>query len=149
MILAAFVENGYHLRMSETETAWSHRALDELRAAGYRRGLARTRVIAFLDAQDCCVGAQDLHRASVYRVLDVLTEKRLVQRVDLGDGVTRFEPIRDAVEHHHHIVCDDCGRIEAFADQRLERVLRDVEKNSGYAVAGHDIVLRGACSTCR
>jgi Fur family ferric uptake transcriptional regulator len=116
-------------------------------------------VIEFLDRQDCCVGAQEIHRelrslgeriglASVYRVLDVLARKRLVQRVDLGDGVTRFEPLRDA-EHHHHIVCDDCGKIDAFADERLESVLRDVERNSGYAVAGHDIVLRGACSACR
>ena len=87
--------------------------------------------------------------ASVYRVLDVLAEKRLVQRVDLGDGVARFEPLRDTVDHHHHIVCDDCGRVEPFADQRLERVLRDVEEGSGYDVAGHDIVLRGACSACR
>jgi len=139
---------------------WAEQALAELRAAGYRRGLARARVIEFLDAHDCCVGAQEIHRelvargervglASVYRVLDVLVEKRLAQRVDLGDGVTRFEAMRNSVEHHHHIVCDDCGRIEPFADQRLERVLRDVEKSSGYAVAGHDIVLRGACSECR
>jgi Fur family ferric uptake transcriptional regulator len=141
-------------------TPWSEQALAELRAAGYRRGLARARVIEFLDTQDCCAGAQEIHReliargervglASVYRVLDELAEKRLAQRVDLGDGVTRFEAVRDSVEHHHHIVCDDCGRIEPFADQRLERVLRDVEKGSGYAVAGHDIVLRGACSECR
>ena len=146
--------------MAESRTAWSERALAELRAAGYRRGLARGRVIDFLDRQECCVGAQEIHRelrsrgepvglASVYRVLEVLADKRLVQRLDLGDGVARFEPIRDSVQHHHHIVCDDCGKIEAFADQRLERVLRDVEANSGYAVAGHDIVLRGACSSCR
>jgi Fur family transcriptional regulator, ferric uptake regulator len=151
-------DNGYHLLVSET--AWSDRALSELRDAGYRRGLARRRVIDFLDAQDCCVGAQEIHHelvergervglASVYRVLDVLAEKRLVQRVDLGDGVARFEPLRDTVDHHHHIVCDDCGRVEPFADQRLERVLRDVEESSGYDVAGHDIVLRGACSACR
>ena len=155
MILVSVVENRYHLRMS-----WSEQALAVLRGAGYRRGLARTRVIDFLEAQDCCVGAQEIHRelssrgepvglASVYRVLEMLAEKRLVQRLDLGDGVTRFEPIRDVDEHHHHIVCDDCGRIEPFADQRLERVLKDVEENSGYAVAGHDIVLRGACSACR
>lgn len=146
--------------MAEVRTPWSERALAELRAAGYRSGLARGRVIDFLDRQECCVGAQEIHRelrargesvglASVYRVLDVLVEKRLVQRLDLGDGVTRFEAIRDESDHHHHIVCDDCGKIETFADQRLERVLRDVEANSGYAVAGHDIVLRGACSTCR
>ena len=141
-------------------TTWSERALEELRTAGYRHGSARTRVIGYLDAQDCCVAAQDIHQAlhtsgervglaTVYRVLDALVGTRLVQRVDLGDGVARFEPVRDSVEHHHHIVCDDCGRIEPFADARLERVLRDVEKSSGYEVAGHDIVLRGACSACR
>lgn len=141
-------------------TTWSERALGELRAAGYRRGAGRSRVIGYLDAQDCCVGAQEIHRAlldrgeqvglaTVYRVLDALVETHLVQRIDLGDGVARFEPVRDAGEHHHHIVCDDCGRIEPFADERLERVLRDVEQSSGYDVAGHDIVLRGACSSCR
>ena len=142
-----------------TKTTWSERALAELRSAGYRRGSARARVIDFLDRQQCCVGAQEIHRelrslgepiglASVYRVLDVLAEKRLVQRLDLGDGLTRFEAVRDA-DHHHHIVCDDCGKIEVFADERLESVLRDVERSSGYAVAAHDIVLRGACSACR
>jgi Fur family transcriptional regulator, ferric uptake regulator len=141
-------------------TTWSERALAELRSAGYRRGTARVRVMDFLDLQQCCVGAQEIHRelqargepiglASVYRVLDVLAEKRLVQRLDLGDGVTRFEPVRDTEDHHHHIVCDDCGKIEVFADERLESVIRDVEESSGYAVAAHDIVLRGACSACR
>jgi Fur family ferric uptake transcriptional regulator len=141
-------------------TTWADRALEQLRDAGYRSGAGRTRVIGYLDAQDCCVAAQDIHQAlhtsgervglaTVYRVLDALVGTRLVQRVDLGDGVARFEPVRDSVEHHHHIVCDDCGRIEPFADARLERVLRDVEQSSGYEVAGHDIVLRGACSACR
>ena len=143
-----------------TEAAWSERALEELRAAGYRRGFARVRVIDFLDRQGCCVGAQEIHLelrsrgeavglASVYRVLDVLAAKGLVQRLDLGDGVTRFEAVRHSEEHHHHIVCDGCGKIEPFADDRLERVIRDVEEKSEYAVAGHDIVLRGECGACR
>jgi len=142
------------------QQTWSAQALDELRASGHRRGGARARVIEFLDRQDCCVGAQEIYEAlrsrgepvglaSVYRVLDVLAEKRLVQRVDLGDGVTRFETIRRPDDHHHHIVCDDCGKIEPFADDRLEQALRQVEQRSGYVVAGHDIVLRGACSACR
>ena len=142
------------------EAAWSERALSELRAGGYRRGAARVRVIDFLDRQGCCVAAQEIHQelrssgeavglATVYRVLDVLADKRLVQRLDLGDGITRFEAIRHSEEHHHHIVCDDCGKIEPFADQRLERALKDVEAHSGYEVAGHDIVLRGACASCR
>ena len=52
--------------------------------------------------QDCCASAQEIHAslraggrsvgiASVYRVLEVLSELRLVQRVDVGDGIARFE----------------------------------------------------------
>jgi Fur family ferric uptake transcriptional regulator len=46
-------------------------------------------------------------------------------------------------------VCDGCGKVETFTDERLETALRDVEDKSGYAVAAHDVVLRGACSACR
>jgi Fur family transcriptional regulator, ferric uptake regulator len=85
--------------------------------------------------------------STVFRLVTRLEEERKVVRVDWRERGSRFEWAERP--HHHHIVCDDCGKIEAFADQRLERVLRDVEQNSGYAVAGHDIVLRGACRTCR
>jgi Fur family transcriptional regulator, ferric uptake regulator len=146
--------------MRPPTTPWSERALAELRSAGYRRGSARLAVIRFLDEQSCCLGAQQIHDelrslgtpvglASVYRVLDTLAQKGLLQRLDLGDGVTRFEPVRTDDDHHHHLVCDDCGKVEAFADERLETVIRDVQERSGYAVAAHEVVLRGACSACR
>jgi hypothetical protein len=51
-------------------------------------------------------------------------------------------------EHHHHLVCDDCGKVEAFVDDELERVLDDLEAQTGYTIAGHDVVLRGICDTC-
>src|SRR5919202_1706281 len=117
--------------MARVSSPWVRRAAAQLRAAGLRQGAART------------VGL-----ASVYRVLDTLAEHGLLQRLDVGDGVTRFEPLRGA-DHHHHLVCDDCGKVEAFADDRLEHVIRAVEQRSGYAVAAHDVVLRGACASCR
>ena len=98
---------------------------DELRAEGRRVGIA-----------------------SVYRVLEQLTRDGFVQRIDVGAGTSRFEPILADGEHHHHLVCDDCGKVEAFADDELERALRKVERRTGYSVAGHDVVLRGACKTC-
>ena len=140
---------------------WSEQAAARLRASGHRQGPARAAVIDFLERQSCCVGAQEIHDelraqgrpiglASVYRVLETLADHALLQRVDVGDGVARFEPARtEHAEHHHHLVCDGCGKVEPFADDRLERVLRDVEQRSGYAVAAHDVVLRGECETCR
>ena len=146
--------------MAKAPSHWVDRATAQLRSAGYRRGAARTAIIDLLDRQPCAVSAQALHDelsslgqpvglASVYRVLDTLVANGLLQRLDLGDGVMRYEPSRTDEDHHHHLVCDDCGKVEAFADDRLERAIRDLERRSGYAVAAHDVVLRGACEACK
>jgi Fur family transcriptional regulator, ferric uptake regulator len=116
-------------------------------------------VIELLGRQDCCLTAQEIFDqlrgegrrvgiASVYRALDQLSRDGYVQRIDFGAGTTRFEPIHANGEHHHHLVCDDCGKVEAFADDQLEEALRQVEGRTGYQVAGHDVVLRGACREC-
>ena len=85
----------------------------------------------------------------MYRALDGLDELGLVQRVDLGDGVARFEPADPTGEHHHHLVCADCGKVEPFEDPSLEAVLERVAGGHGFALAAHDVVLRGACRDCR
>jgi Fur family ferric uptake transcriptional regulator len=116
-------------------------------------------VVELLGRQTCCLTAQELFDrlradgrsvgiATVYRVLELLTTKGLVQRIDLGEGIARYEPADHAGDHHHHLLCDGCGKVEAFADPELERTLRKVERRTGYAVAGHDVVLRGACRDC-
>lgn len=137
---------------------WRGEAHVRLRAAGYRTGAARTRLIDYLGAQSCCRSAQEIHAAldervglaSVYRSLDVLAGHGLLQRVDIGDGVARYEAVRPgAGEHHHHLVCGACGKVEPFADPRLEHAIEAVEERSGYSVATHDVVLRGACADCR
>ena len=141
-------------------STWSDQALAALRAAGYRGGGARRTVVEHLGAQTCCRSAQEIHDgvetaggrvgiASVYRVLDSLAELRLVQRVDIGDGIARYEPAHAGGDHHHHLVCDDCGKVEPFADASLEVALERLAGRLGYDVAGHDVVLRGACAACR
>jgi Fur family transcriptional regulator, ferric uptake regulator len=138
---------------------WTNDTLAALGRAGYRSGGARSAVIELLGRQDCCVTAQEIFDglradgrgvgiASVYRVLELLSDKGLVQRIDVGGGMARFEPVHRSGEHHHHLVCEDCGKVEAFTDDGLERALRKVESRTGYSVAGHDVVLRGACEDC-
>ncbi|HEU0336547.1 MAG TPA: Fur family transcriptional regulator [Gaiellaceae bacterium] len=139
---------------------WSEHAGEELRRAGFRSGGARRAVVDFLGRRDCCVSAQELHDglrgegravgiATVYRVLEQLVGLRLVHRVELGEGVARFEPALPGGEHHHHLVCDDCGRVEPFSDPALERALSRVAGTRGYDLDAHDVVLRGACADCR
>jgi Fur family ferric uptake transcriptional regulator len=140
-------------------TAWADATIAALRSKGFRRGGARRAVIELLGRQDCCLTAQEIFDqlraegrsvgiATVYRVLDQLAKDGFVQRIDLGAGTARFEPVHSGGGHHHHLVCADCGKVEAFADEELERALREVEGRSGYSVAAHDVVLRGACEDC-
>jgi Fur family ferric uptake transcriptional regulator len=139
---------------------WTETALERLRETTGRSGEARRVVVELLGRQDCCLSAQDVHDrvraegarigiASVYRTLDGLDGLGLVQRVDLGDGVYRFERADPRGAHHHHLVCDDCGKVEPFADQALEAAIVSVAGGRGYEVAAHDVVLRGACGDCR
>jgi Fur family ferric uptake transcriptional regulator len=139
---------------------WASFARDVLRGSGARSGAAREAVIAYLAKQHCCVSAQDVLNglraedrpvgiASVYRALDQLTELGLVHRIDLGEGLTRFEPAQPGGEHHHHLVCGTCGKVDTFDDQALERAISEIAGSHGYVLGQHEVVLRGACGDCR
>jgi Fur family ferric uptake transcriptional regulator len=138
---------------------WTERTIESLRSKGLRDGVARRAVIELLGRQQCCLTAQEIFDelrsdgrrvgiASVYRTLEQLSRDGYVQRIDIGSGTTRFEPLHADGEHHHHVVCDDCGKVEAFADAELERALHEVEAKTGYSIGGHDVVLRGLCTDC-
>jgi Fur family ferric uptake transcriptional regulator len=139
--------------------SWENDALETLDRAGYRRGGARRSVVGLLGRQSCCLSAQEIFDglrkarrpvgiASVYRALDALVDLRLVKRVDAGDGIARYEPAPSNGEHHHHLVCRDCGKVEAFTDPQLERAIDRAAGGLGYAVDEHEVVLTGACSDC-
>jgi Fur family ferric uptake transcriptional regulator len=142
-----------------TTSPWVDHARQRLRQAGHRAGGAREEVLTLLAGQDCLLSAQAIHDrlrrsrrevglASVYRALDVLTRLGLVHRVDV-DGTACFEPADPSGEHHHHAICDRCGNLAAFEDAELERLLDGVGARLGYALGGHDVVLRGSCPDCR
>ena len=140
--------------------SWREHTERSLREAGFRAGGARAAVLDLISGQDCCASAQEIHEslrgrgrsvgiASVYRVLEVLSDLRLVQRVDVGDGITRFERASPGGDHHHHVVCEDCGKVEPFSDPSLERAIASASGRLGYNVDAHEVVLRGECGDCR
>ncbi len=137
---------------------WSERALVRLEEAG-RPSPARRAVVELLGEQGCAVTATELDdalrargrsvgRATVYRVLEQLREARLVQRLDVGQGSARYEPVRGVGDNHHHLVCDRCGDVVPFADPGLERAIDRVARAVDFQVAEHDVVLHGACGSC-
>jgi len=142
-----------------TKNDWGQHARDSLSGAGHRSGGAREAVVELLARQSCCLSAQEISdelrgagagvgQASVYRALDLLHEMGLVQRVEIGDGGARYEPMLPGGEHHHHAVCETCGRVTAFEDEKLERALERLSGRLRHSMRAHDIVIRGDCSRC-
>ena len=140
-------------------SSWAEYALGRLRAAGYRRGGARIAVDEALAGHDCAVTALDLEdelrrtasppgRASVYRALEQLEQLGLVQRIEVCRGTAGYERVRPGGEHHHHAICDVCGRMVPFEDPALERALAAVAGGISFEVGEHEVVLRGRCQDC-
>jgi Fur family ferric uptake transcriptional regulator len=139
---------------------WVQRAEQALSDAGRKRGGARRALLELLAEQSCALTAIEIEqalgtrsaravsRASVYRILDELEALALVQRVETGQAMVRYERVCEHEEHHHHLVCDECGLVMPFSDPGLERAIVSLSERVPLAVSEHEIVLHGACRDC-
>ncbi len=139
---------------------WVDHAQRALEDGGHRVSAPRAAVVSALDELGCSVTAQEIADrlrergeavgvASIYRALQLLDDMRLVRRVDLGEPVARYEPVHPNGEHHHHLVCERCGRTEAFEDPGLERAIDRLAGRVDFKVGAHDVTLHGLCPACR
>ena len=108
---------------------WTETTLATLRSAGYRSGGARRTVVELLGRQDCCLTAQEIFDrlradgravgiASVYRVLDLLGEKGLVQRIDVGAGGSRTRFIKGLMKAIRWVERFSRPRLQFLFDHR-------------------------------
>jgi Fe2+ or Zn2+ uptake regulation protein len=85
-------------------------------------------------------------RATVFRALELFEELGLVERLDLPNGEHAYvvcEP-----EHHHHVICQQCGRGTEVEDCGIDAVTREIQARTGYVVDSHRIELFGLCPEC-
>jgi Fur family ferric uptake transcriptional regulator len=138
---------------------WAAHARAVLDQAGHRRARAREALIDVLAKEECALspleiedrlrgGERPVARASIYRILELLGEHGLVARLELGDGTAREELIDPAGGHHHHLLCDSCGKLVPFDDGDLERSIDRLARRLDFTASGHEVVLHGACSAC-
>jgi len=134
--------------------SWAEHASQQLSRAGYRSGGARRQVVELLAGEGCALTALEIDRrlnsvgrASVYRTLDQLEQLHLIQRVEIGGDAAGYERI-DPDEHHHHLVCESCGRLVPFSSEDLEEAIEAIGRRADFQIAAHDVVLRGACERC-
>src|SRR5579875_530265 len=137
--------------LSGEQQAWADQARARVRRAGHRRSGPREVLIELFAREDCALTVQEIDKqlkawleqgavsrsvgiASLYRGVEVMQDLRLIARVDVGDGVARYEraPLEQDDHHHHHFVCDNCGLLVPFDDDALEAAIGGLENRFGF-----------------
>lgn len=147
----------------DTGTALSARLLQDaktlepsqLRRAGLKITVPRLKILEILEvSQPRHMSAEDVYRrlldsnediglATVYRVLTQFESAGLVTRHHFEGGTAVFE--LNEGEHHDHIVCVDCGRVEEFTDDSIEDRQREIASRLGFEISDHSLTLHGHC----
>jgi Fe2+ or Zn2+ uptake regulation protein len=131
-----------------------------LRAHAQRLTPARQRLVDILSSADgprsipeILAARGGLAQSSVYRNLVVLEDAGVVHRMSTSDGFARYELAEDLTEHHHHLVCSSCGRVEDLpATPAVERsvaaAIDQAAQRAGFRTEHHRLDLVGVCARC-
>jgi Fe2+ or Zn2+ uptake regulation protein len=130
-----------------------------LRLAGQRFTKQRAALVSLLEASPTPLSSAEIVRArtgpqsSVYRNLAVLEQAGVVRRVITEEGFARFELTEELTEHHHHLICSNCGKVEdvtipSHVESTMDRTADRLAKRSGFAQVHHRLDLIGTCRAC-
>jgi Fur family transcriptional regulator, ferric uptake regulator len=131
----------------------------ELRNAGLKVTLPRVKILEILERSNPRhMSAEDMYKAlldsgediglaTVYRVLTQFESAGLVTRHHFEGGHSVFE--LNQGDHHDHIVCVKCGRVDEFMDGEIEKRQKQIAVAKGYEITDHSLYLYGICSVCR
>lgn len=87
-----------------------------------------------------------IDQATVYRILDILTQKGLINRLEFGEGKYRYEIQKS---HHHHLICQECGRIEDVEGNFVDKLENEIKTKNGFLVKTHSLEFFGVCFRCQ
>ena len=127
-----------------------------IRDAGLKVTTPRVKILEVLENSDLRhMSAEDVYKAllerdeeiglaTIYRVLTQFEGAGLVQRHHFEGGQSVFE--LDHGGHHDHIVCVDCGYVEEFVDETIEKAQHEVARRKGFDLNDHSLILYGHCT---
>lgn len=90
----------------------------------------------------------NISKASIYRLIPLLIDAGLIQDVFFEDGHMHYEHIYGH-EHHCHLRCIECGKIEEFTDPRLNDIEGDLVERFGFKILDYKLNVKGLCPGCR
>jgi len=106
-----------------------------------------------LTIPEILAAGRGLAQSSVYRNLVVLEEAGVVHRVVTTDDFARYELDEDLTEHHHHLVCSNCGRVEDLpatpaVEKSVAAAVEQAARRAGFRTQHHRLDLVGVCAQC-
>ena len=127
--------------------------LNALEDHGYRPTGPRRRVVEQLvqhegsfSPEELSAALPEVGRATVYRTIRSLVGAGVLCKTSLPHGGPRYSV--DQMHHHHHIVCERCGRVQEFRHAAVERMLRSIATDVPGKLVGHRIELYVTCEEC-
>lgn len=131
---------------------------ENLKSAGLKVTLPRLKILKLLEASSGRhMSAETLHHelinsdedvglATVYRVLTQFEDAGLVTRHNFESGQAVFE--LNEGEHHDHILCIRCGKVEEFVDEVIEKRQKEIVEERGFEMTDHHLTIYGVCAEC-
>ncbi|MDP2638070.1 MAG: Fur family transcriptional regulator [Candidatus Levybacteria bacterium] len=135
-----------------------HDCKDELREIDLRATPARIAVMNFLEKTEQPVDVNSVINylnangmktdpATVFRMMNTLTQKGITAPIQFQEGKTRYE--LSSKEDHHHLICDDCGKIEDISDGVIPDLEKEIKSKRNFLVKRHSLEFFGLCSLCQ
>src|SRR5699024_9171509 len=94
--------------------------------------------------------ALEIGLATVYRTLELLSDLSVLDKINFGGGVSRYDLRKEGVDHfHHHLVCMECGQVEEIIEDLLGDVEKIVEDDCGFEVEDDRLTFHGICKQCQ
>lgn len=93
--------------------------------------------------------APEIGLATVYRTLELLSELHVVEKMNFGDGVARYDLRGDGNHHHHHhLICVQCGNVEEIMEDWLLPLEERLASEYNFTVIDHRLDFQGICRSC-
>ena len=83
---------------------------------------------------------------TVYRNLEMLANTGVIRKLNTGQSEARFDDITD---HHYHICCIECGRVDDLIDAPIDAKGMGVDEIQGFDILGHQLQFIGICPDCK
>ena len=136
--------------------------LNVLKKTGIKKTAARTAILTLLKELKKPLSVSEIikklnqininvDRATIFRNINLLTKKELINKVEFNEGKFRYES--SSLPHHHHLICTSCEKIKDIKSdllhEEIEGITKLVSSLYGFVIEDHKVEFFGKCKSCR